>query len=149
MLYHFDIEPVKRLLEHARASDKHQVLYDNPDTDAPGLWIVGDQGLYILSNGDPRFLRAADDPEREHSIVFAVYADEANPWTLPFDQWWEAKRQGFGGDDGVEFLPVIEIDRQLRNPLRADKFVLDITPERIGVPYRAVKGARRPKRPLA
>nr|WP_245460390.1 DUF3085 domain-containing protein [Mesorhizobium sp. M1B.F.Ca.ET.045.04.1.1] len=33
-----------------------------------------------------------------------VYAHECNPETMPFDQWWAAKRDSFGDDDGREFI---------------------------------------------
>lgn len=58
----------------------------------PGLWLVGDEGVYIMSNG-----RLTDG---QRPLV--VYAQECDPKTNPDD--WHYKRQHFGGDDGVEFI---------------------------------------------
>jgi prepilin-type N-terminal cleavage/methylation domain-containing protein len=63
-----------------------------------GLWLVGDQGVYLMSNADI-----------DKSTV--VYANECDPTKLPFNTWWEAKRETFGEDDGVEFISVEEIER--------------------------------------
>lgn len=57
-----------------------------------GLWLVGDEGVYLMSNGK---LAEGQRP-------FVVYAEECDPKTNP--DYWRYKRQHFGGDDGVEFL---------------------------------------------
>lgn len=58
----------------------------------PGVWLVGDEGVYLLSNG------TLVDGQRPH----VVYAEECDPKTNP--DYWQYKHQHFGGDDGVEFL---------------------------------------------
>jgi len=58
----------------------------------PGLWLVGDEGVYIMSNG-----KLAED---QRPLI--VYARECDPKTNP--DCWHYKRQHFGCDDGVEFL---------------------------------------------
>ncbi|MER8458322.1 DUF3085 domain-containing protein [Mesorhizobium sp. M1300] len=63
----------------------------------PGLWLVGDQGVYVLSNGKL--------PDGGKPMV--CYADECNPGSNP--DWWEYKSRYFGGDDGIEFLAAEEI----------------------------------------
>lgn len=71
----------------------HQPLHgvDN----GAGFWIVGDHGVYLMHNGTR--------PEGEESVV--VYARECDPTKMEFDDWWDAKRASFGGDDGVDFIP--------------------------------------------
>ncbi|SCB50019.1 DUF3085 domain-containing protein [Rhizobium multihospitium] len=59
----------------------------------PGAWLVGDEGVYMMSNG-----KLADHQQR--SLV--VYAEECDPRTNP--DHWHYKRQYFGGDDGIDFL---------------------------------------------
>ncbi len=49
-------------------------------------------GVYILSNG-----KLADGQK-----PLVVYSAECHPTGNP--DWWEYKRQHFGGDDGVEFI---------------------------------------------
>lgn len=61
----------------------------------PGLWLVGDEGVYILSNGKLG--------EGQRPLV--VYAEECDPKTNP--DYWHYKRQHFGADDGVEFLDAL------------------------------------------
>lgn len=60
----------------------------------PGLWLVGDQGVYLLSNGKLA--------EGHRALV--VYSVECHPIGNP--DWWHYKRCHFGGDDGIEFLDV-------------------------------------------
>ncbi|MBY0561507.1 MAG: DUF3085 domain-containing protein [Hyphomicrobium sp.] len=70
----------------------------------PGLWLVGDTGVYLMSNGDPML---PDPKQPKRSLV--AYAHECNPETMAFDDWWDAKRASFGGDDGVEFVPLASV----------------------------------------
>jgi hypothetical protein len=58
----------------------------------PGLWLVGDEGVYILSNGKLA--------EEQRPLV--VYAEECDPKTNP--DYWHYKRQHFGADDSIDFL---------------------------------------------
>ncbi len=58
----------------------------------PGVWLVGDEGVYLFSNGKLT----------ERQRPFVVYAEECNPKTNP--DYWHYKRQHFGADDGIEFL---------------------------------------------
>lgn len=63
-----------------------------------GLWLVGDQGVYLMPNTSDGIHHKADGPR------VVVYARECNPDTMPFDTWWANKQATFGGDDGVEFV---------------------------------------------
>ncbi|WP_108610639.1 DUF3085 domain-containing protein [Aminobacter sp. MSH1] len=58
----------------------------------PGVWLVGDQGVYMMSNGR---LADADRP-------LVVYSDECHPVGNP--NWFHYKHRHFGGDDGIEFI---------------------------------------------
>jgi hypothetical protein len=96
----FNNTAIRRLLEQVRTRWDLGLLpsfADDASGPHPGFWIVGDEGVYLMANGK------AIEAERQP----LVYADECNPQTLPFDQWWEYKCASFGGDDGAEF-----IDRQ-------------------------------------
>lgn len=62
-----------------------------------GLWLVGDEGVYLMSNG-----RLADGAR-----AMVCYANECNPHTNP--DWYAYKHRHFGGDDGVEFLAAEDI----------------------------------------
>jgi hypothetical protein len=69
-----------------------KTLYD--EVTGKGFWLVGDQGVYLMHNGQT--------PEGGKNHV--VYAVECNPEKVAFDEWWDVKRATFGGDDGVDFL---------------------------------------------
>jgi hypothetical protein len=56
------------------------------------LWLVGDNGVYIMSNGK---LAEGDRP-------LVVYSEECHPVGSP--DWFDYKRRHFGGDDGIEFI---------------------------------------------
>lgn len=93
---------LKRGRADAQANDGYRAPYQgiSPQTEArPGLWLVGDEGVYILSNGKLA--------EGQRPLV--VYADECDPKTNP--DYWHYKRQHFGGDDGVEFLDAAELEQ--------------------------------------
>lgn len=66
-----------------------------------GLWLVGDEGGYVMSNGKLA--------EGQRPLV--IYAEECDPKTNP--DYWHYKRRYFGGDDGVEFIDAVELDKLL------------------------------------
>lgn len=121
---------VDRLLAHTRAAKEHIALYDDPKTARPGLWLVGDDGVYLLSNGIPRL--GPDPAEGTPDLrSYVAYADQVNPKTMAFDLWWTAKRESFGGDDGAEFLDIDAIDRALATSVTGAPLVLDVSPKQI------------------
>ncbi|MBY2919657.1 DUF3085 domain-containing protein [Rhizobium leguminosarum] len=68
----------------------HHGLFPDKD-ERHGLWVVGDEGVYVLSNGKLA----------EGQRALAVYAEECDPKTNP--DCWHYKRRYFGGDDGIVF----------------------------------------------
>lgn len=81
----------------------------------PGLWLVGDEGVYIMSNGR---LAAGQRP-------LVIYAAECDPSTNP--DWWHYKRCHFGGDDGVDFLDADAIERLFAASPAATHLVIEMT----------------------
>lgn len=76
----------------------------------PALWLVADQGVYLMSNGQQ------PDVPAGHSVPCA-YADESNP-NAPgahFEDWYEAKRSIMGGDDSVISLPVSWFEKAVKD----------------------------------
>jgi len=75
--------------------------YEKPDwTPEKGLWLVGDQGVYLMSNAHPKDEIAGDS---------VCYAEGCNPDKDDFDTWWANKNRIFGGDDGVEFISMRDL----------------------------------------
>ena len=90
----FPLNELRDLLAAAEARWPQGLRERYDEKDGPGFWLVGDQGVYLMHNG---LLVEGEKPT-------VVYAKECNPETMPFDEWWDAKRASFGGDDGVEFI---------------------------------------------
>ena len=104
----FDAVKVRALLEHSKASATHWEPYDVPTGE--GLMLVGDQGVYLMSSGLPLL----PPPARGERRTNVVYANECNPETMDFDAWWDVKREGFGGDDAIEYLPAPLVEEALK-----------------------------------
>lgn len=129
----FDIAKLARLAQHAVDAPEHTFGYDVlfeaeyhkggknvekggwPDKDnidksklKPALILVKDQGIYFMSNGVPELPRTEDESH-------VVYANECNPRTMKFEQWYDAGRTIMGGDDTVITLfdwPVVVLKAQ-------------------------------------
>jgi Protein of unknown function (DUF3085) len=66
MTFTFDIAKAESLLNHSLRSCRHRSLYGLKQTAKPGLFLIKDVGVYLLSNGDPGM--------RAGNHVRAVYA---------------------------------------------------------------------------
>ncbi|WP_025828796.1 DUF3085 domain-containing protein [Acetobacter okinawensis] len=152
MKLHFDRALVERLLAHAEAAQTHSPTLDQlfspayqkervigrmptaddiDDTRIPaGLMLVGDQGVYLMSNGKP----CLPDPAGSPNLV--VYAQEADP-RGPSDDWYDVKLASFGGDDGAEFLSADTI-RQALKATGDGPVWIDVSPTDIRAPCLSV-----------
>jgi hypothetical protein len=102
----FKAADLRRVVEHSLAAPKqaeHAVDYDqktgNPITkpvDAPAVILVHDDGVYLMSNGEPGDIVNA--PSR-----YVVHAKGTNPATDP--DYYDTARMLVGGDDFGETLP--------------------------------------------
>lgn len=91
----FSLDEVMPLVEHAIAAETFFDPYEGV-TNKPALLLVGDHGVYLMSNGRPEM----KDGDKNR----VVHAHGCNP--DKDDDWWNAKQDMFGGDDGVESLPL-------------------------------------------
>ena len=105
-MFTFPIPAIRKVIERGIADAGANGGFRNPHyglapgkDEKPGLWLVGDQGVYIMSNG-----KLADG---QRPLV--VYAEECHPDGDP--AWWHYKERHFGGDDGIELL---DAERVLR-----------------------------------
>lgn len=108
----FKHENIKGLLIHAQAQwlrypGEFRKTFGEEGSGRPAFWLVGDDGVYLMHNG-----RA-----HEGDTQPVVYAEEVNPTTMEFDQWWEAKREIFGGDDAVESFDAGALEQAVRDGL--------------------------------
>lgn len=100
-MFTFPIPGVRKVVQRGIADAAANGGFRNPyygtrpgEGERPGLWLVGDEGVYLCSNGK---LAEGDRP-------LVLYAEQCHPVGNP--DWWDYKRRHFGGDDGVEFIAV-------------------------------------------
>ena len=109
-----------RLLEDAEASwpAGRRASWGQDDNPPAGFWLVGDNGVYLMHNGVK--------PDGEKPLV--VYANECNPDTQPFDEWWANKNDTFGGDDGVDYFEAAQIRECVR---LGGTFIIEFTRDQL------------------
>lgn len=95
----FHSPDVRRVVDHALAAPKHEcTLYGQKSlSEGPAVFLVGDSGVYLMSNGLP--IDLIETPCRR----FVAYAKGMHPDVD--DGWYDLKREVFGGDDGADLLP--------------------------------------------
>ncbi|WP_428645599.1 DUF3085 domain-containing protein [Roseibium sp.] len=98
-MFTFEISQVREAIARGEADATANGGFRDPycggrpgEGEKPGFWVVGDEGVYVMSNG-----KLADG-----EMPFVIYAVECDPKTNP--DWWDQKCRHFGGDDGVEFI---------------------------------------------
>ena len=95
------MKDVLALVDHAKGATKFWHPYY--ECNVPGLLLVGDHGVYLMSNGSPGLPHPTKStPERFRH--FTVYALGMDPEHDP--DWWETRSHTYGGDDGCDFLPL-------------------------------------------
>ncbi|MBC7280594.1 DUF3085 domain-containing protein [Hoeflea sp.] len=98
-MFTFPCHAVRKVIARGEADAAANGGFRNPyygtrpgEGENPGFWLVGDEGVYIISNGK---LAEGETP-------LVVYSNECHP--KGSDDWWDYKRRHFGGDDGIEFI---------------------------------------------
>jgi hypothetical protein len=103
----FDKARVWRLVDHAENSPAHMKSWRERKP-KPGLWLVGDSGIYLMSNGDPPLLRdgkTAKVADTNGMRRLTAHADGCD-WMDDFDQWWPIHNAIAGGDDFAVTIPL-------------------------------------------
>src|SRR5882672_7090735 len=85
----FDLATVQRLVDHARNAPRSLPYYGGTRAD-PALWLVGDHGVYLMSNGQPPLgadgqLITGDAKGVRRLNALAVGCD---PEVDAFESWW-------------------------------------------------------------
>ena len=91
MRLHFPWAKVAKALAEVRTGTDVRTLYGA--VTGPGLWLVGDEGVYLM-------------PNTKAKARTIIYARECDPTKLDFETWWANKRRGFGGGDGIDFIAI-------------------------------------------
>jgi len=140
----FDLGGIEKILAHTESHEESFSHYGKKR--GKGFWLVGDQGVYLMSNSTV-VLPSADTidspPEQRHSFV--AYGQGLSP---DDENWWELKRATFGGDDGVEFIGL----RTMKGAIALAKskhrnyIELDISPTGIGIDLLRPKLPKKPRK---
>lgn len=127
-MFTFSVTDVRAVIMRGRIDDFQNGGFRNPHyglapgrDEKPGLWLVGDEGVYILSNGKLA--------EGQHPLV--VYAEECDPKTNP--DYWHYKRQYFGGDDGIEFLDAEMLVKLITGSPEATHLTITLTDSSLSI----------------
>lgn len=93
----------KRIPAYSQIADFHDPKQWKSRADVPpGLLLVGDHGVYLMTNSKPGVLKKDGSG---HSEV--IYANGCNPDKDA--DWWDTKGDTFGSSDGVEFIDLPEM----------------------------------------
>ncbi len=125
----FDAKLVQQLLDDSKNAKEWRLAYgeySDKKEAQPGLWLVGDQGVYLMSNSKDGVHKPTSSAENPEHLV--AYAHQCDP--NGGNDWYSNKRSAFGGDDGVEFLEAGFIEAALANA-KNGKMSLNVTPSRI------------------
>ncbi|WP_266065070.1 DUF3085 domain-containing protein [Brucella intermedia] len=121
-MFTFPVDQVRALIARGQSDAATNGGFRNPyyglrpgEGEQPGLWLVGDEGVYLLSNGKLA--------EGQKALV--CYAEECEPSTNP--DYWHYKRRHFGGDDGIEFLDAGELMHLLESMPDATHLRIEMT----------------------
>ena len=125
----FRMAEVEKLMNHAESCDEWFMGFEDDLKPQPGLQLVGDSGVYLMSNGRPHLPREGE-PDAHH----VVYAQGINPNVDDFDTWWSNKNATFGGDDGAEMLCIIpQLRTRQKRADRLEWLEIEMTPTQIAI----------------
>lgn len=127
-MFTFPILAVRKVIERGITDAAANGGFRNPsygtrpgEGEKPGLWLVGDKGVYILSNG-----KLADG---QRALV--VYSEECHP--KGDGDWWDYKRRWFGGDDGIEYFDADQLIPLFDRDMRATHLQMRLTENSISL----------------
>lgn len=138
----FDIEQVAGLADHARNAPRNRMdptqrieIYGEDawdpqpgeqDVARPALWLVKDEGIYLMSTGLYPEGHERALPGGRAAVAYAVGFDPRRDDRLDV---WDRARDAVGGDDFADPLPLEWVDAAVR--ARAPEFVLEFTPDAV------------------
>jgi hypothetical protein len=100
----FDLKAVVKQVGHALSATRWNaapIERDGPRPPGPALWLLGDHGVYLRSNGEPPLMRS----KGELPTPIVVYARGINPHN---DRDWFERKQEVLPLDGTAVLPWCE-----------------------------------------
>ncbi|MBZ9709438.1 DUF3085 domain-containing protein [Mesorhizobium sp. ESP7-2] len=127
-MFTFPIISVRKVIERGIDDAAANGGFRNPyygtrpgEGEKPGLWLVGDEGVYIMSNGR----------HSEGTRALVIYAEQCHP--RGDIDWWDYKRRHFGADDGIEFIEAERLLSLFDRNLRATHLNIELTETEIAL----------------
>lgn len=126
----FSMDELRPIINHARTSRNHRAAYADigEQSPGPGLMLVKDDGIYLMSNGMPGFMRT---DIKAHRVCYARGYDPTKD-----DDVWERSRAAVGGDDFAQLfdLEAFEnaertLSKEVKVLVHEDRFELVWTPQ--------------------
>jgi hypothetical protein len=107
MTFRFLVTPkLKAIVAHAMTSKKWHGAYGSKVSE-PTLYLVKDQGTYLMSAGVPGLHEKRRSPNGKHMIEGHVVAYAVGHDPVTDEDWW------IGGDDYAINVPCLEIKRAI------------------------------------
>jgi hypothetical protein len=103
----FDVAMVWRLVDHARTA-KRQMTYYGTRLRKRCLCLVGDSGIYLMSNGLPAMDHKGNLVTKKKSVGIGrlvAMAAGCNPAYNAFEDWWFVHNAIDGGNDFISSDP--------------------------------------------
>lgn len=107
----FNLNDLRPLVEHTKSCTEHFPTYGQQqegEVIPAGLWLVHDEGVYLMSNGKPSLPRG--DNNNSSKVVYAEYCHPQED-----EDYYDNAREEVGGDDFAEYLPLDVIETGLQN----------------------------------
>jgi hypothetical protein len=124
----FKTDDVRRCIEHALNSTEWRMGWSE-EPPAPALFFVHDQGVYLMSNGEPRDLIPIEGADTGQPTTYCAYAEHCDP--SKDEDWWENASGLVGGDD---FAETISVNRAFLNDCgRYEQLEVELTPTQLSV----------------
>ncbi len=141
MMLRFNVIPVRRLAMHASYTLRHRMTLaqrrdrygtyevETDDGQPAGLWLCKDDGIYLMSNGDPHLPKAGGHPNES----FVEYAAGYDPCGMAELEAWDELREALGGGDFVFFLNLPDVFSMLATKTTAhnQRFMIGLRGDRI------------------
>ncbi len=105
----FTIDGVRKLVAHCSQCSTYRRFYS--EDSGPAIWLAGDQGVYLVSNGMPGLPLIQEGRPPLAGQQFVVYAEGISPSD---PGWWSQKSIHFGGEEGVDAIPLSEVQALLK-----------------------------------
>lgn len=128
----FEKTIVWRLLDHAKNAPAASEYYG--ETIGPALLLVGDSGIYLMSNGQPGISEEGVVPHdalKSKKPYLVCYAEGCNPKVNDFEAWWPIHNAYDDGSDFSTPISLENIERALKTC--STHIVVNVTEEHVEV----------------